>query len=110
MPITEKDMETVGEIILNGARAHFPPSIQFHDAIVTVKLDNEDEEFFDVHLIYSGPSRVLDGYLMMTLFRVTDEPLRNAGITARALVMYSDINDPTLPEHMKPTITPSPAP
>ena len=110
MPITEQEIQTVKEIILNGARSHFPPPVQFHDAIVTVRLDQQDEEFLDVHLLYTAPSPVLDGYLMMTFFRVTDEPLRNAGITARALVMYSDINDPTLPEHMKPTITPTPAP
>ncbi len=110
MPITEQEIQTVKEIILNGARSHFPPSVQFHDAIVTVRLDQQDEEFFDAHLLYTAPSPVLDGYLMMTFFRVIDQPLRNAGITARALVMYSDINDPTLPEHMKPTITPTPAP
>lgn len=110
MSITEQEIQTVREIILNGARSHFPPPVQFHDAIVTVRLDQQDEEFFDVHLLYTAPSPVLDGYLMMTFFRVTDEPLRNAGITARALVMYSDVNDPTLPEHMKPTITPTPAP
>lgn len=110
MPITEQEIQTVKEIVLDGARSHFPPSVQFHDAIVTVRLDAQDEEFLDVHLIYSAPSRVLDGYLMMTLFRVTDEPLRKAGITAHALVMYSDINDPTLPEQLKPTITPTPAP
>ena len=110
MSITPKEIETVQEIMLNGARRHFPPSVQFHDAIVTVKLDAQDEEFLNIHLIYSAPSRVLDGYLMMTFFRVTDEPLRKAGITAHALVMYADINDPTLPEHLKPTITPTPTP
>ena len=110
MTITEQEIQTVKEIILNGARSHFPPPVQFHDAIVTVRLDQQDEEFFDVHLIYSGSSRVLDGYLMMTFFRVTDEPLRNAGIAPRTLVHYSDINDPTLPKYMKPTITPTPTP
>jgi len=110
MSITEQEIKTVREIILNGARSHFPAPVQFHDAIVTVRLDQQDEEFFDVHLIYSGSSRVLDGYLMMTLFRVTDEPLRNAGITPRTLVHYSDINDPTLPKHMKNAVPPAPAP
>ena len=57
MPITEHEIQTVKEIILNGARSHFPPPVQFHDAIVTVRLDAQDEEFFDVHLLYSGPSR-----------------------------------------------------
>ena len=109
MSITEQEIKTVKEIVLNGARSHFPPSVQFHDAIVTVKLDAQDEEFFDVHLLYTAPSPVLDGYLMMTFFRVTDEPLRNAGITAHTLVGYSDINDPTLPEHWKLTIPSAPA-
>lgn len=110
MSITEQEIKTVKEIILNGARSHFPPPVQFHDAIVTVRLDQQDEEFLNVHLIYSAPNRVLDGHLMNTLFRVTDDPLVKAGITARALVMYSDINDPTLPQHMRPTVTPTPAP
>lgn len=110
MFITEQEIETVKEIILTGARSHFPPPVQFHDAIVTVRLDQQDEEFFDVRLIYSAPSRVLDGHLMNTLFRVTDDPLIKAGITARALVVYSDTNDPTVPEHMKATIPSAPAP
>ena len=46
---------------------------------------------------------------MMTFFRVIDEPLLNAGIMPRALVHYSDINDPTLPEHWKLAIPPAPA-
>ena len=110
MPITEQEIQTVKEIVLDGARSHFPPPVQFHDAIVTVRLDQQDEEFFDVHLLYTAPSPVLDGYLMMTFFRVTDEPLRNAGITARTLVHYSDINDPTLPKHMKTAVPLAPAP
>ncbi len=110
MSITAKEMETVKEIILNGARSHFPPSVQFHDAFVSVKLDAQDEEFFDVHLLYTAPSPVLDGYLMMTFFRAIDEPISTSGIKPRTLVHYIDINDPTLPEHMKATIPPSPAP
>ena len=110
MPITEKDMETVKEIVLSGARSHFPPPVQFHDANVTVRLDDLDEEFLDVHLLYTAPSPVLDGYLMMTFFRVIDDPIRNSGIMAHTLVGYSDINDPTLPEHWKILQPPSSAP
>ena len=109
MSMTAEEKETVREIVLNGARNHFPSSVQFQDAIVTVKLDAQDEEFLDVHLLYTAPSPVLDGYLMMTFFRAIDGPMRNAGITAHALVGYSDINDPTLPEHWKLAIPPAPA-
>lgn len=110
MPITEQEIQTVKEIVLNGARSHFPASVQFHDAIVTVRLDAQDEEFLDVHLLYTAPDPVLDGHLMMTLFRVIDEPIRNSGITAHTLVGYSDINDPTLPDHWKTTIPSAPTP
>lgn len=110
MPITEQEVQTVREIILDGARAHFPPTVQFHDANVTVRLDIDEEEFFDVHLLYTAPTPVLDGHLMNTLFRVIDEPIRASGITARTLVGYSDINDPTLPDHLKTSIPPAPAP
>ena len=101
MPITEQEIQTVKEIILNGARSHFPPSVQFHDANVTVRLDADEEEFFDVELLYTAPSLVLDGHLMSTLFRTTDEPLRAAGITAHALVGYTELNDPSRPENRK---------
>lgn len=109
MAITEQEIQTVKEIILNGARSHFPPSVQFHDANLTVNLDAEDEEYIRVELLYSAPNPVLDGRLMMTFFRVIDEPIRNSGITAHTLVGYSDINDPTLPDHLKLTMPPSPA-
>jgi hypothetical protein len=109
MAITEQEIKAVKEIILNGARTHFPPPVQFHDANLAVRLDAEDQEYIRVELLYSAPNPVLDGYLMMTLFRVIDEPIRNAGITANTLVGYSDINDPTLPAHMKATIPPAPA-
>ena len=110
MSITEREIQTVKEIVLNGARAHFPPPVRFRDAIVTVKLDHQDTEFLDVHLLYTAPSPVLDGRLMMTFFRVIDEPILASGITARTLVGYSDINDPTLPECLKPNNTAAPAP
>ena len=98
MTITPQEIDTIKRIILDGARTHFPPSVQFHDAEVTVRLDADEEEFFDVELLYAAPDPadpVLDGYLMGTLFRVTDEPIRAAGITAHALVGYTEINDPT---------------
>ena len=110
MAITEQDIKAVKEIILNGARTHFPPSVQFHDANVIVRLDAQDEEFLDVHLLYTAPNPVLDGHLMMTFFRVIDDPIRNSGITAHTLVGYSDINDPTLPEHWKIANPPASAP
>ena len=110
MAITEQDITAVKEIILNGARTHFPPTVQFHDANVTIRLDADDEEFFDVELLYTAPTLVLDGQLMNTLFRTTEEPIRAAGITAHTLVGYTELNDPTRPENRKSTTPPSPVP
>ena len=112
MPITQQEIDTIRRIILDGAKTHFPPSVQFHDANVTVRLDADEEEFFDIELLYTAPdpdNPVLDGYLMGTLFRVTDEPIRAAGITAHPLVTYTEINDPTLPLYRKSPTPPSPA-
>lgn len=112
MPITQQEIDTVKRIILDGAKAHFPPPVEFRDANVTVRLNQEEEEFFDVELLYAAPdpaNPVLDGYLMGTLFRVTEEPIRAAGITARALVGYTEINDPTRWLYRKAPTPPSPA-
>ena len=109
MPVTEREIQTVKEIILNGARSHFPPSVQFHDANVTVRLDADDEEYFRVELLYTAPSLALDGHLMNTRFRATDEPLRAAGITAHVLVVYTELNDPTRPEYRKSPTPMAPA-
>ena len=102
MPITELEMERVKEIILDGAKSHFPPSVQFRDINVTIMLNAEDEEYIDVELLYTAPEQVLDGHLMNTLFRVIDEPMRASGITARTLVGYTDISDPTRQQYHKP--------
>ncbi len=110
MAITEQDIKAVKEIILNGARTHFPPTVQFHDANVVVRLNADEEEYFRVELLYTAPNPVLDGHLMNTLFRTIDEPIRAAGITAHTLVGYSDINDPTKPENRKPATPSSPTP
>lgn len=110
MPITEREMESVKAIILDGAKIHFPPPVQFQDANVTVRLDAYDEEFLDVELLYTAPNPVLDGRLMNTFFRVIDEPIRAAGITARTLVGYTDINDPTRWPPPKKSIPPAAAP
>ena len=72
MPITEQEIQTVKEIVLNGARNHFPPTVQFHDANVTVRLNADEEEYFRVRLLYTAPTFVLDGHLMNTLFRVIE--------------------------------------
>ncbi len=109
MPITQQEIDTVKRIILDGAKAHFPPPVEFRDANVTVRLNHEEEEFFHVRLLYTAPNPVLDGHLMNTLFRVTDEPIRAAGITAHALVTYTDINDPTRWLYSKSPTPPSPA-
>ena len=108
MPITELEMERVKEIILNGAKAHFPPNVQFQDANVTVKLNGYDEEFIDVELLYTADNPELDGHLMNTLFRVIDEPILASGVTAHTMIHYIDINDPTWLQYQKPA-TPPPA-
>lgn len=105
MPITEQEMERVKKIIMDGAKTHFPPSVQFQDATVAVMLNAYDEELIKVDLLYTAENPVLDGHLMNTLFRVIDEPIRASGITARTLVGYTDINDPTRWQYHK-----SPAP
>ena len=108
MTITKREMERVKEIILDGARSHFPPNVQFLDANVTIMLGADDEEIIDVELLYTADNTVLDGQLMNTLFRVTDDPIRASGITTRTLVGYTDINDPTRWQHHKPSNPPSP--
>lgn len=108
MPITEQEMERVKKIILEGARSHFPPSVQFLDANVTIILGADEEEIIDVDLLYTADNPVLDGQLMNTLFRVTDDPIRASGITARTLVGYTDINDPTRWQYYKPSNPSSP--
>ena len=95
MPITEREMDNVKGIILDGVKIHFPPTIRFRDANVSVMLDADDEEFINVELLYTAVNPVLDGHLMNTLFRVIDEPIRASGITIRTLIHYTDINDPT---------------
>ena len=65
-----------------------------------------------MRLLYTAPdptNPALDGHLMGTLFRVTDEPIRAAGITARALVLYTEVNDPTWPQYRKSSTPPAPA-
>ena len=110
MPITEQEIEKIKRIILDGAKSHFPPTVQFQDARVTVMLDADEEEYIDVELLYTAPSPVLDGHLMNTLFRITDEPMRALGITARTLVGYTDINDPTRCQYHRDPTRPSPVP
>ena len=109
MPITEREMENIKEIILDGVKIHFPPTVQFRDANVTVMLNADDEEFISVELLYTAPNPVLDGHLMNTLFRVIDEPIRASGITAGTLIHYTEINDPTRRQYQKLPTRPSPA-
>ena len=113
MPITQQEIDTIKRIMLDGARSHFPPSVQFHDADVTVRLNADEEEFFDVRLLYTAPdptNPALDGHLMNSFFRVTGEPIRAAGITTYALVLYTEVNDPTWLQYRKSSTLPSPAP
>ena len=110
MSITQREMESVKAIILDGAKTHFPPPVQFHDANVTVRLDAYDEEFLDVELLYTAPNPVLDGRLMNTLFRVIDEPIIAAGVTARTMIRYVEINDPTRWRSPKKPVPPAAAP
>jgi hypothetical protein len=108
MPITERELESVKRIILDGAKIHFPPTVQFQDVNATVRLNADEEEYIDVDLLYTAPNPVLDGHLMITLFRIIDEPIRASGITARTLVHYTDINDPTRWQYRKSPTPPSP--
>ena len=102
MTITKGELEKVKEIILDGAKTHFPPDVQFHDANASLILNAEDEELIRVELFYTAENPVLDGHLMNTLFRVIDDPILASGITAYTLVSYIDINDPTWHPNQKP--------
>ena len=108
MPITERETEIIKEIVLDGAKNHFPTTVQFQDATVTVMLNAADEEFIHVQLLYTAPDPVLDGHLMNTLFRVIDEPIRASGITAGTLIHYTEIDDPTRRQYQKSPTRPSP--
>ena len=108
MPITEREMERVKEIILDGAKSHFPPTVQFKDANVSIMLSAYDEELIKVELLYTAENPVLDGDLMNTLFRVIDEPILASGIAARTLVSYIDMNDPTWRQYQESSNPSSP--
>ena len=108
MTITKQEMERVKEIILDGAKSHFPPSVQFQDANASVVMNADDEELIRVELLYIAENPVLDGHLMNTLWRVIDEPIIATGVKARTMVNYIDINDPTWQQIQKPPFPPSP--
>ena len=108
MPITEREIERVKEIILDGAKSHFPPTVQFKDANVSIMLNAYDEELIKVELLYTAENPVLDGGLMNTLFRVIDEPILASGIAARTLVSYIDMNDPTWRQYQESSNPSSP--
>ena len=95
MPITEQGMEHVKRILMDGAKTHFPPIVQFQDANATVRLDADEEEYIDAELLHTTPTPVLDGHLMNPLFRVTDEPMRASGINVHTQFEYTDVKDPT---------------
>ena len=101
MPITELELDRVKEIVLAGAKTHFPPDVQFLDARASIMLNAYDEELIKVELLYTAENPVLDGHLMNTLFRVIDDPIHTAGIAARTLVGYTDMNDPTWQQYRK---------
>ena len=106
MPITEKDLQRVKEIFLEQARAHFPPSVQFKGANASVTIDPYDEEWIRIDLLYTAPDPILDGNLMNTLYKRTDEPMLASGLTGLTMVNYVDINDPTRLRHGNGTPTP----
>ena len=99
MAITERDLQKVEEIYLEQARAHFPPSVQFKEANASVTTDPYDEEWIRIDLVYTAPDPVLDGNLMNSLHRRTDEPLIAAGITGLTMVGYVNVNDPASHRH-----------
>ena len=106
MTITERDLEKVEEIFLEQARSHFPPTVQFKEANASVTTDPYNEEWIRIDLLYVAPDPVLDGNLMNTLHRRTDEPMLAFGVTGLTMVHYVDINDPTRLRQSKETPTP----
>ncbi len=106
MTITEMDLRRAEEIFLEQARAHFPPSVEFMESNASLWVDPYDEEWVRVELVYSAPGQALDGNLMNSLHRRTDEPIRAAGVTDLTMVHYVDINDPTRRLHSEGTPTP----
>ena len=101
MSITERELQQVKEIFLEQARAHFPVSVQFKHANASVAIDPYDEEWIRIELLYTAPDPILDGNLMNTLHRRTDERLRASGITGLTRVHYVDMNDSTRRPHRR---------
>jgi len=107
MDATEVQLRKVREIYLEQARSHFPPSVQFEEANVSVTTDPYGDEWIRIELLYSAPEPVLDARLMNSLHRRTDEPMHAAGITGLTMVGYVNTNDPTRLRHSeKKTPTP----
>ena len=95
MPITEQEIQAVKVIILEKAHTHFPRTVEFKHANISVSLDDEDDELLNIELLYTATNPVLDGTLMNSLFEAIDEPIRSSGITANTLIRYTDVDDPT---------------
>ena len=107
MTITESQLRKVQEIYLEQARSHFPASVQFEKANVSVTTDPYGDEWIRVELLYSAPEPVLDAKLMNSLHRRTDGPMLASGITGLTMVGYVNTNDPTLLRHSEEK-TPTP--
>ena len=88
MTISEEQTRQAESMISDNLQLHHKHKVAFQSVKAKPALDQDDEEYLGVWVIYDGEPNSLDPRLLNSFHRVIMEPLRNLGIHARPSISY----------------------
>ena len=93
MTISTETQERARKIIRAGLDAQFKGRVRFADIRSSPMLDQDDEEFLNVSVIYEGDRKGLEPHLCNSLYQGIRDQLVDIGIRTVPSISYVDRAD-----------------
>ena len=93
MTISAETQDRAKDIIWRGLKAHFKGNVHFADIRASTMLDQDQDEFLNVLVVYDGNRNGLDARLCNSLYQEVRDQLVDVGLYTVPSISYVDKSD-----------------
>ena len=104
MTISDEIQKKAKHVIWNGVNSHFKGKVRFADIYASPMLDQDEDEFLNVLVVYEGDRKGLEPHLCNSLYQEIRGQLFDIGLSTIPSISYVEKADDgkdtgTIPAH-----------
>ena len=96
MTISAETQERAKQVIWKGLNSHFKGKVRFSDVRASAMLDQDEDEFLNVLVIYEGDRKGLEPRLCNSLYQEIRGPLLHIGLCTVPSISYVNKADDSM--------------